>query len=145
MKILKFTIIVLTLSLITFIVHFNNINRVNPVVANYYLALKKSLKEKGFHSNLLVVSTKRSKWENNLFERFSVAAPNSRHLVGEAIDFLVFDINSDGKINGKDVDIVYEILNDEIVKDQGGAGTYKKQGLITRQMIHIDCRGFNSR
>ena len=115
------------------------------MVASYYTELKKSLKQNGYSSNLLVISTKRFNWENKLVEKFSVAAKNSRHLNGEAIDFLVLDVNSDGKINLDDVSIVYQILDNEIIKSNGGIGTYKKQNRITRQMIHIDCRGTKAR
>jgi len=70
----------------------------------------------------------------------------SRHLRGEAIDFIVFDVNEDGNSDHKDVDIVYEILDRKIVKNSGGIGTYKNEtGFINRQMIHIDCRGSRAR
>jgi uncharacterized protein YcbK (DUF882 family) len=141
MKILKFIFVIFALSLVVFFIHFNNTKGVNPIVDSYYSNLKESLKKKGYTNNLLVISTKRSKWENKLFENFSVAAHDSRHLSGDAIDIIVGDINSDGKINGKDVDIVYKILDTEIVMDKGGIGLYKNQGFISRQMIHLDCRG----
>ncbi|WP_372947814.1 hypothetical protein [Mariniphaga sp.] len=140
MKILKFIFVLLAISLITFFTHFNNTKRVNPVVANYYSTLKESLKEKGYSNNLLVISTKRSKWENIFFENFSAAAHDSRHLTNDAMDFLVGDINNDNFIDGKDVAIIYQVLNDEIILNQGGIGTYKKQGFLTKQMVHLDCR-----
>jgi hypothetical protein len=58
---------------------------------------------------------------------------------GEALDFLVFDINSDGKSNEKNVDIVYDILKKEIIKGNGNIGMYKNKGLLYRQLVHIDC------
>jgi uncharacterized protein YcbK (DUF882 family) len=145
MKSFKLIIVILVLSLIIFFAHFNNTKRVNPVVADYYYSLKESLREKGYTNNLLVISTKRSKWENNLFKKISVAAPDSHHLTGNAIDILVCDINKDGKINGKDVDIVYQILDKEIVMNKGGIGIYKNKGLLTRQMVHFDYRGERTR
>ena len=70
----------------------------------------------------------------------------SRHLIGDAIDFIVFDINGDGSSNSNDVDIVYDILNKQIIKDKGGIGTYKNEkSFINKQMIHIDCRGYWAR
>ncbi len=70
----------------------------------------------------------------------------SRHLIGDAIDFIVFDINGDGSSNSDDVDIVYDILNKQIIKDKGGIGTYKNEkSFINKQMIHIDCRGYGAR
>ena len=35
---------------------------------------------------------------------------------GDAIDFIVFDINNDGRSYSKDVDIVFEIFDKEIIK-----------------------------
>jgi len=58
----------------------------------------------------------------------------------------VGDVNSDGKKNAQDVDIVYNILNDQIIKDKGGIGTYKNErGFLNRRMVHFDCRGYRAR
>jgi hypothetical protein len=66
--------------------------------------------------------------------------------MGDAIDFILFDVNDDGKSNSKDVDIVFTVLDQNIIKDKGGIGTYKSEkSFIDRQMIHIDCRGYQSR
>lgn len=139
MKILKLIFVLFALSLVVFFTHFNNTKWVNPVVTDYYYySLKESLREKGYTNNLLVISTKRSKLENKLLQKISVAAPNSTHLEGNALDIIIGDINADGKIN--DMEIVYQILDTEIVKDKGGIGVYKNQGFIIKQMIHIDCR-----
>ena len=59
---------------------------------------------------------------------------------------LFFDVNDDGKSDSKDVDIVFEILDKDIIKNKGGIGTYKNEhSFIDRQMIHIDCRGYGGR
>ena len=93
-----------------------------------------------------MISTKRVKWHNDIQVKLSGAAKDSRHLVGDAIDFIVFDINDDGKSDSKDVDIVFEILDKDIITDKGGIGTYKNEhSFIDRQMIHIDCRGYKAR
>jgi uncharacterized protein YcbK (DUF882 family) len=77
---------------------------------------------------------------------FSGAAKKSRHLRGDAIDIIVFDINRDGRSDSKDVDIVFSILDKKIIKSHGGIGTYKgEKTFINRQMIHIDCRGYKAR
>ncbi|MGB0932220.1 MAG: hypothetical protein ACPGVB_15660, partial [Chitinophagales bacterium] len=61
-------------------------------------------------------------------------------------DILVLDVNKDGESNDKDVDIVVDILNEKIVKNEGGIGTYKKEGsFFSRQMVHFDCRGYWAR
>lgn len=99
------------------------------------------MKDKGYKARLLVISTKRFSFHNNIQVKLSGAASNSRHLTGDAIDFLVFDVNNDGDRDSKDVDIVTKILINDIMKDKGGIGTYKNENsFIYRQMVHIDCR-----
>ena len=142
---IKFIIVILILGTLLFFLHFNNLRNTDPQVVDYYSLLKSNLEEKGYKSNLLVICCKRSKIENYVYQKISVAASRSQHLNGKAIDILVFDVNGDGCINAKDVELVYNILDKEIIKDKGGIGTYKNQGSITKQMIHIDCRGSKAR
>jgi uncharacterized protein YcbK (DUF882 family) len=129
-----------------FFFYCNNIALTDKRTQNFYHALKDSLQQKGFSPQLLVISTKRAAWHNALQVKFSGAANSSRHLTGDAIDFLVFDVNGDGSSNSKDIDIVYDILDKEIIKEKGGIGTYKHESsFINHQMIHIDCRGYGAR
>lgn len=145
-KILIALLIFLAISTGLFFFYFNNTRLVNPKTRGFYNELKDSLRKNGYSSRLLVISTKRTKWHNDIQVKFSGAAKDSRHLHGDAIDFLVFDINGDGKSNNTDVEIVYNMLDRYIVKDKGGVGTYKgENSFINRQMIHIDCRGYKSR
>ena len=145
-RILKFFIALVLIASGLFFFYFNNTRLVDAKTRAFYSGLKDSLKQKGYKIKLLVISTKRIKWHNDFQVNFSGAAKDSRHLTGDAIDFIVFDINDDGKSNGKDVDIVFDILNKEIIKDKGGIGTYKNEhSFIDRQMIHIDCRGYKAR
>lgn len=133
-------------SILVFFLYFNNTKLVNATTVSFYSQLKNSLKSKGFTPKLLVVSTKRFKFHNNLQVKLAGAAPKSRHLSGDALDFLVFDINKDGKADTVDVDIVYRILDKQIIRDKGGIGTYKTENsFFNRQMIHIDCRGYKAR
>ena len=145
-RILKFFIAIILFAAGLFFFYFNNIRLVDEKTRAFYSDLKDSLKQKGFSAKLLVISTKRIKLHNDIQVKLSGAAKDSRHLVGDAIDFIVFDVNSDGKSDGKDVDIAFDILDKEIIKDKGGIGTYKNEkGFINRQMIHIDCRGYRAR
>lgn len=145
-RIFKTLLIILAIAAGLFFFYFNNTRRVKPETKAFYSSLKKSLQQKGYSTKLLVVSTKRVKWHNDLLAKSAGAAKNSRHLVGEAIDFIVFDINKDGKSDSQDVDIVYALLDKEIIKNHGGIGTYKNEhSFIYRQMIHIDCRGYQAR
>jgi uncharacterized protein YcbK (DUF882 family) len=145
-KIFRFFIAIILIAIGLYFFYFNNTRLVNAKTRTFYAELKNSLKQKGFCANLLVISTKRVKWHNDIQVKFSDAAKESRHLMGDAIDFIVFDINKDGTSDSKDVDIVFDILDKEIIKDKGGTGTYKNEhSFINRQMIHIDCRGNKAR
>ena len=131
----------LVLAFLIFLFYCNNLALVNKQAVSFYKELKKELKEHGYNPRLLVISTKRLPFHNNIQVKFSGAASKSKHLDGDAIDFLVFDVNNDGEKNSKDVDIVTELLENKIMKDKGGIGTYKKDRFkMNRQMIHIDCR-----
>lgn len=129
------------LSILIFAFYCNNLSLVNKQTVSFYKELKKELKDHGYKPRLLVVSPKRLPFHNNIQVKFSGASSKSKHLDGDAIDFLVFDVNSDGERNSKDVDIVTELLESNIMKDKGGIGTYKNESsFIDRQMVHIDCR-----
>jgi uncharacterized protein YcbK (DUF882 family) len=129
-----------------FFLFFNNISLVEPDTQGYYRLLKKTLKERDYHARLLVVSTKRLKWQNDLLVKYNNASSTSRHMKSQAIDFIVFDVNDDGKSNKDDVKIVYDILDKEIIANKGGIGRYlKDNNFFNRQMIHIDCRGYYKR
>ena len=145
-KILKFFLIILIIVIGLFIFYFNNTRLVNLKTREYYSQLKDTLRQRGLSARLLVISTKRIKLHNDIQVKLSGAAKRSRHLIGDAIDFIVFDINRDDKKNSTDVDIVFNILDKEIIKDKGGIGTYKNEkSFINRQMIHIDSRGYRAR
>jgi hypothetical protein len=97
-----------------FFFYFNNTNLSNPTVRTFYNNLKDTLRQKGYSDRLLVISTKRAGWHNDIQVWLSGAAKESRHLNGDAIDFIVFDINRDGKANKKNVTIVFNI-QDQII------------------------------
>jgi uncharacterized protein YcbK (DUF882 family) len=111
----------------------------------YYSQLKETLKREGYKDQMIVVCTKRSRWVNFILNKISQAELRSRHLKGEAIDILVGDVNSDGRTNGIDVDIVFHLLDTRIIKDQGGIGTYKNKSPLIKQMVHFDSRGYKAR
>ena len=134
------------LFILIFFLYCNNLALANYETASYYNELKKTLKDKGYKARLLVISTKRFGFHNNIQVKFSGAASKSRHLKGDAIDFLVLDINNDGDWNSKDVNIVTDLLENEIMKGKGGIGTYNSErSFFNRQMVHIDCRKVKTR
>lgn len=145
-KLFKFLLAVIVIFLLLFIFYFNNTSLVDPKTAAFYAQLKDTLKAKGYNAKLLVVSTKRVRFHNYLLVKFSRAAPKSKHLDGDALDMIVFDVNNDGSSNSKDVDLVYSILDSKIVGNKGGIGTYKNENsFFVRQIIRIDCRGYRAR
>lgn len=120
----KSILFIALIATIIFFAYCNNTALANQPVRNHYYSLKQALKEHGYSDALLVVSTRRVKWHNAMLTKFNGAANKSRHLSNDAIDFLVFDVNNDGKCNAGDVEIVFKILEEEIIKDAGGIGTY---------------------
>ena len=129
-----------------FIFYCNNLSLVNRQTVSFYKQLKKQLQDHNYKPSLVVISTKRLRFHNSIQVKFSGGASKSKHLDGDAIDFLVFDVNGDGKRNSKDVDIVTALLENEIMQGRGGIGTYKNENsFIDRQMVHIDCRSVMTR
>lgn len=136
----------LILLLLSFLLYFNNTSLVSAQTVSFYNQLKDSLRAKNYSPRLLVISTKRFKFHNKVQEKYAGASSRSRHLVGDALDFIVFDINKDGKSDSSDVDIAYKILDKQIIKSTGGIGTYRRErSFINKQMIHIDARGYKAR
>lgn len=112
----------------------------------FYQQLKEELQKGDYSPSFFIISGKRYGWDNGFLSEFGNAVKNSKHLNGEAIDIIVLDVNQDGASDEKDVDIVFKILNEKIVKNAGGIGTYKKSsGFLNRQMVHFDCRGYWAR
>ena len=145
-KLFRFFLILILIAISIFIFYCNNLSLAKKETITYYKDLKKALKAKGYNPNFLVISTKRFSFHNNIQVKLAGASTRSRHLTGDAVDFLVLDVNDDRKRNSADVDIVYKILEEEIMKEKGGIGVYKNEkSFIDRQMIHIDCREVKGR
>lgn len=138
---LKIVTVFILIAIAIFFLYFNKTSLTNPRTVQFYHQLKDTLKARGSKAKLLVISTKRFKWHNAIQVKLSGAASKSKHLTGDALDFIVFDVNSDGTSDSKDVDLVYKILDKEIIAKKGGVGTYKTESsFVSKQMIHIDCR-----
>jgi uncharacterized protein YcbK (DUF882 family) len=128
-------------------VYANSLFGVEKQAKDYYEELKTELIKEGYQSNLYVISGRRFGPDNWLLNRFGGAAKNSKHLAGQAIDVVVLDVNRDGLSDAEDVEIVYRILDQVIIQDKGGIGTYYKgsKDFFSRQMVHFDCRGTHAR
>ncbi len=146
MKWLKRFLALVILILLTYVLHTTFMVGVKNEVKNYLSQLEKALQKDGYNASYLVFSARRFKWQNDFLVAFGGAASKSKHLTGQALDIIVFDVNEDGKYDSKDVDIVYFYLNEKIIKNRGGIGTYKKEkGFFNRQMVHFDSRGHRAR
>ena len=138
---------VILLMMVGFIwLYTNSLIGVHSRAKNYLKTLDIELSKKGYSSNYFVISGRRWAVDNYILNKFGGAAKKSQHLRGNAIDIIVLDVNGDGEVNRKDVDLIYAILNKKIIRDQGGIGTYKNEkGFFNRQMVHFDCRGKKAR
>jgi len=67
-------------------------------------------------------------------------AKSSKHLLGQAIDLVVLDVNQDGKYTEQDKSIILELAENKVIKDLGGIGRYP--GTRT---VHLDVRGHKAR
>lgn len=107
--------------------------------------IKEEVKKMGHNTNWFVISEKRSKFYNTLLKN---STKNSYHLVGDAIDIYVIDVDGDFDFDEKDIKII-ENANRIVEKKHknlvGAFGTYRSKGYLTRHMIHIDTRGYKKR
>ena len=145
-KVIKRTLIILGLLIIGVWFYSGSLIGVEKEAKVAYKKLKKEIKDEGFRPKIFVISGKRWNLDNQIFTRLSGASKNSQHLNGKAIDIIILDVNEDGEVDGKDVDLVYQILEEKILNGSGGIGTYKNEkGFLNKQMIHFDLRKNKSR
>ena len=133
--------------LLSYLLFCKTLLGVNPQSVVYYHVLQQQLKAKGYAPRFWIISTVRPQWFNDLLVSFEGgAAPKSKHIVGDAIDIVVMDVNKDGDANYKDVEIVKTMLEKEVIGKNGGIGTYPNAyDFLSRQMVHFDCRGYAAR
>lgn len=105
--------------------------------------IKNEISRKGYNTNWVIISEKRSKLYNDIL---SNSSKDSYHLKGKAIDIYIFDINGDKDFNYQDIEII-KSANDEVEKQyprlKGAFGTYTNKGKLSRRMIHLDVRGYS--
>lgn len=139
-KILSFIIsVIVILVLLVVFLAATSLSSVNDEVKALYKELKIEVKSEGYKANFFPISGKRPKF----FNRFlPLAMEESEHFNGNALDIFVLDINEDQRINNEDVKIVYDILDQKIVKDKGAVGQYiDSASFLGKQMVHFDNRG----
>lgn len=102
--------------------------------------IKNELTKAGHKPVWFIISQKRYSFFNDLLAN-SVKNGKSKHLQGKAIDLYVIDINSDGKYDKIDFDLIlqasqkYEKMNHQA---KGNTIHYFGKGYFTQHMVHID-------
>lgn len=110
---------------------------IKPEVVHKLLDLILLLKEKGYDPFAMeLISGFRHPRHNDKIKGHR----QSQHMMGNAIDIRIGDIDKNGKIEKKDKWIVYDILDKELIKDQGGIGRYPQH-----MALHFDLRGYHER
>lgn len=110
---------------------------VDKRVLKKLLQLQNMLVEGGYDGNAFAVV---NGYRHPAYNKKVGGASQSRHILGQAIDISIRDINRDGRINKADKKIVLELLDKKIIKSFGGLGLYPNS-----QSVHLDTRGYRAR
>jgi hypothetical protein len=110
---------------------------INPEVLYKTQELIDLLEGKGYDKEAFDI---RSSHRHPAYNERIKGAGSSRHIMGEAVDIVVKDINQDGQYTSEDKKIVLDLLDQEIIKDKGGLGLYPNS-----RSVHYDVRGFRAR
>ncbi|MEC7986243.1 MAG: D-Ala-D-Ala carboxypeptidase family metallohydrolase [Myxococcota bacterium] len=101
------------------------------------LELKTALKKKGMNPDAFSIT---SGFRPSSYNQLVKGASRSQHLWGNAIDLWVSDVDKNGKVNRKDSDEVYRLLDQKIIGSKGGVGKYESY-----RLLHMDTRGKRAR
>ncbi|MEM6343797.1 MAG: DUF882 domain-containing protein [Bacteroidota bacterium] len=110
---------------------------INPKLLYAFLNLQKELAARGYSPDAFVLVNGH---RHPAYNKAKGGASRSRHMLGEAVDISIRDINKDGKSNQADKAIVLEILDKKVIGNFGGLGRYP--GSMT---VHFDVRGRRAR
>lgn len=102
-----------------------------------FIALQDALARSGYNPDALVV---RFGHRHPVLNAEIGGASKSRHIVGEALDISIDDVDGDGRYTDADKAIVLDLCEKDIIAGSGGIGRYPG----TRS-IHIDVRGYRAR
>ena len=102
-----------------------------------FIALQDALARSGYDPDALFV---RFGHRHPRLNKEVGGASKSRHILGEALDINIDDVNGDGHYTEEDKAIVLDLCEREIIGGRGGLGRYPG----TRS-IHIDVRGYRAR
>ncbi len=110
---------------------------VNPLLPKKMLELQEELKALGYDRDAFIL---RNSHRHPVRNQQVGGASKSRHMVGEAADLTIGDINKDGRYSEKDKQIVLDLLDEKIIGDLGGVGKYPGT-----RAVHMDVRGYRAR
>lgn len=110
---------------------------INKKVLHKLHELIVALEREGYDSKAFVITNGHRHPREN--ERVG-GASQSRHMLGEAIDISIKDIDKSGSYEDRDKQIVLKLLEEEIIKDEGGVGLYPGT-----RAVHFDVRGYRAR
>ena len=110
---------------------------INRELLYQFLAMQQALAAKGLQDEAFVIVNGYRPPAHNIQKG---GAKKSRHILGEAVDIYVQDIDGNGWANQKDKNILLDILDKEIVGNSGGLGKYP--GTMS---VHFDVRGHRAR
>lgn len=101
------------------------------------LEIQKSLRQKGYNPDGFKITYGHRHPKKNEEKH---GASLSKHIKGQAIDMVIYDINKDGRYTKEDKEIVLDIAENEVIKNMGGIGRYPGS-----RTVHIDVRGTRAR
>ncbi|MEO0899855.1 MAG: D-Ala-D-Ala carboxypeptidase family metallohydrolase [Bacteroidota bacterium] len=110
---------------------------IDPRVLKKLLMLEKLLIKEGYDpSHIKVVNG----YRHPAYNKKVGGASQSRHIVGEAIDMSIGDVDGNGRIEKADKKVVLDLLDQKVIRSFGGIGLYPKS-----QSVHMDVRGYRAR
>ena len=109
----------------------------NPKLLYAFLGLQKELKNQGYRPDGFVLV---NGYRHPAYNKAKGGASRSRHMLGEAVDISIRDINQDGRSNQADKAIVLKILDEKVIGNRGGLGRYPGS-----MSVHFDVRGRRAR
>lgn len=110
---------------------------IDPKVLKKFLSLQQEMEKQGLDPQAFqIICAHRHPRYNARINGVS----NSRHVLGQAIDLMVKDVNQDGRYTDADKDMVLKLLEEKIIRDMGGIGRYPGT-----RVVHFDTRGHRAR
>jgi uncharacterized protein YcbK (DUF882 family) len=111
---------------------------IDKEVLHRFLDLIQALGKKGYNKYAFRI---KDGFRYPNFNNRTGGAGLSQHIYGKAIDLSIGDIDKDGRFNeATDKKIVLSLLENDIIKNSGGVGSYPGTNAV-----HFDTRGYKAR